>query len=267
MDALAAESIFCAIGLDAILAGKPTLYQYQVEKAVNLPRVIRRRISAFLASDSFKPAREMSPFDYDETLAQIGGGELGKKQIAALRAVTDDGDLAMELGQQATHAIAFGAAKIPRPTPDDLTGELEQPDEHSIADFARVWEVARDPLSVLGDLEDGSLMDDQVAALAELCPAWHAEMKQAATTSLGAIAARKGKNWRPNPTKVALLRTLRQEDAVDADLLRAVQQVYAHDNQPAQPPAAPSKSRSRAGKTSDMGEGTKGQDAAAGEQS
>jgi hypothetical protein len=261
-DPLTAESVFAVIGLDAILAGKPTLHGYHLEDAVKMPQQIRRRMASFLASDAFKPARDMATIDYRRTLAVLPAtAEIAPAATAALRAVVPDAELAMELGQQAQHCVAFGAGKIPRPTPDEDTGEFEDPDAVKIGDFARVWEVARDPLSVLGDLEDGSIMEDQVEALKELYPALYAEMTQAATDARSALTARKGKNWRPNPTKKALLDVLQQKTTFDPQLFQMVQGVYAQEQPQQQPGQAPKARKPRPRATP---EGTKGQDAAGG---
>lgn len=235
------EALFAAIGLGPILEGKPTLHKYQLRAAADLSKELRRRILRFIASDSFAPAAEVPDFDYATTLKTVSAGELDDKQAAALFKAVPDRELAMELGVQVVRMLTWANPLLPRDTRPAVIGTRPaDPDPSSTADFRRVWQVALDPMSVLDDLEDGSLADDQVAALALLYPAIYMELRQAIADGLAVMEGRR-KSWEPAPQKATLLQMLRQEQQIDPELAAMVQQMYA--GQPEQAPAGNARAR------------------------
>lgn len=238
-DELDLESLFAAIGLEPILAGRPSLHKYQLQKAAGYPADIRKRILRFMAQDAFKPAKDVPPFDYDETLKLVAGGKLPDAAARALVAAVPDHDLARDLAAYANTILAWANPILPRDAEPALIGVRQaRPDDSSIADFRRVWQVACDPMRLLDDLEDGSLSEDQVAAVAKLAPALYAEMKQAVFDQDAVMKARR-KTWEPSPSKMALLRMLRGEPDSDPALTAAMQAVYAQEDQPQQQVGAP----------------------------
>ena len=257
------EAVFGAIGLLPILRAQPTLHRHQWETAATLPVKIRQRMARFLATEAFEPAKEMPEFDYDEVLGLVSKGQT-PEQTAALFSAVPDRELATDLGLKADRLQTWANGIIPRETPSDgLNPQMEPPDPSTLADFRRVWQVAYDPMSVLDDLEDGSLFEDQVAALALLYPALWADMSQAVTDSVAKIAARRGATWQPTATKSALIGVLRQQQTIDLSLAAACQAVFAgkeaeQEAAVGQPPVTP------APEGSGLQFGTPGQDATAG---
>lgn len=251
------ESLFAAIGLAPILAARPTLHKYQWRKAAGLPEEIRRRILRFISADAFAPANDVAEFDYGETLAQVSKGQLDAAQSRALMAAVPDKELAQDLGIQATRILTWADGIMPRDMrPSVLGAKPTDPDPHATADFRRVWQVALDPMFVLDELEDGSLSDDQVAALALLYPEIYKEIRQAIADQIAVMEARKGKDWEPAPQKAALLAMLRQEQQIDPELAATVQGVYAVQPDARQgAPAARRRARKASGGAEGAGEG------------
>src|SRR5262245_29518655 len=103
--ALDREALFAAVGLGPILAGRPTLHKYQWQKAANLPKEIRRRVLAFIASDAFHPANDVPDFDYGEALKYVSQDGLTPKQADALHAKVPDPQMAEDLGVQAIRIL------------------------------------------------------------------------------------------------------------------------------------------------------------------
>ncbi len=246
-DELETESLFAAIGLGPILAAKPTLYKKQLQQAADLPASIRRRILKFIAADAFQPGKDVPEFNYGDTLktlsASVGAanatGGLNPAQSNALMAVVPDRELAMDMGIRATAILTWANPLLPRESRPAVIGTRpEDPGPNSMADFRRVWQVALDPMVVLDDLEDGSLSDDQVAALALLYPAIYGEIREAIVEQMATMEARRGEQWEPAPQKAQLLKMLRQEQEIDTTLAAAIQQIYA---QQPKPPTAPTK--------------------------
>lgn len=260
-DPLEEESLFAAIGLDSILEGKPTPHKYKLQDAADFPRAIRRRVLAFLADDSFRDAVDMPAFDYQKTLREVSA-PLSAEASHALMEKVPDVELATDLGVRANSILTWARPLIPRETTDPIYGATPmEPDKASQADFRRVWNVARDPLTVLDDLEDGSLGPDQVGALALLYPALYAEVRGGIIEGMASMRARRGKTWEPAPAKAQLLGTLMQQDTTDVELATAVQQSYAQEAQQANAP----KPKTPSAGNEDATEGTPGQKASSGE--
>lgn len=268
-EALDKEALFAAIGLGPILAARPTLHKYQIRKAADLPKELRRRVLAFIASDAFKEAKDVPEFDYDATLETVanaqregGAAHLDDKQSQALLAVAPD--MADDFAVQANRILAWANPLMPRETRPAVIGTRpDQPDPTTMADFRRVWQVALDPMSVVDDLEDGSLSDEQVGALAILYPAYYGELRAAVTEEMAAMEGRRGKKWEPDPRKSALLSMVMQTQQSDPELAANVQQMYAQ--QPDAKPVTAAARRQRgggAGSASDAA--TPGQKAAGG---
>jgi hypothetical protein len=243
---LEVESLFAAIGLQSILDARPSLHKYQLQMAAGMPKEMRRRLLAFLASDAFRPAVDVPEFDYAKTLDVVSGGQT-PEQTRELSLAVPDPDLAMDLGIQANRITTWANGIIPRDERTIVGGGLrrDDPEPHATADFRRVWNIALDPMSVLADLEDGSLSDDQVAALALLYPALYAEMRQAVKDDMATMSGRRGIKWEPAPPKAALLGVLLQEDETDPTLTAAVQAIYAKQPE-APPPGKPSRATNKA---------------------
>jgi hypothetical protein len=264
--ALDQEALFAAIGLGKILAARPTLHKYQWRKAADLPKEIRRRILRFIASDAFTEANDVPDFDYDEALGFVAqpGHQLTPEQANALLAALPDPDMALDLGVQAVRILTWADGIMPRDAqPGPIGARAAEPDPSATADFRRVWHVALDPLFVLDELDDGSLSDDQVAALALIYPQIYQEIRQAIVDGVATMEARR-KGWEPAPQKAALLSMLRQEQQIDPELAAQVQQVYAMDPG-AQPAPSAARRRKRGGASGDAGEAlTPGSRAASG---
>jgi len=239
------ESLFVAIGLDRILASRPKLHIYELQRAAKLPQEIRRRLSRFLVTPDFGPAADVPEFDYKQALKTIPAG-LTDKQAQAITDAIPDPDMAMDIGTQARAILTWANGILPREHLEPVTKEMRlgTPAPSTVADFRRAWNVAREPMIVLDDLEDGSLAEDQVAALALLYPALYADIKQAAEEIMSAQVARRGEEWEPAPQKRVLLGVLLQKDLIDPELASMVQKVYAQAEQAEQQANAPAPKRS-----------------------
>jgi hypothetical protein len=237
MTPLEIESTFAAIGLEAILAGKPKLGKGTLETAADAPKDHRRRILRFLASDAWLQSEELPKLDYEATLKLVSFARprqdgvierLTPEQSQAVVAAVPDHELATDICGMTEQILAWANTTIPRGEPDPLTNQVtEDPPEGMLLDFRRVWLVVCRPISVLEDLASGDLFDDQVATLAQFFPATFADMKQAALEGVATMVSRRGKSWKPDSTKSAFLDTLLQRSLLDPALTAAMQQVTA----------------------------------------
>ncbi len=261
------EAIFAEIGLLPILRAKPRLGKGKLARAADQAKTLRQRMAKFLGADAFDEARDLPEFDYQEVVRLVSGGQT-PAQIAALHAAVPEPELAADLLVMAGKLQTWAASIVPRETHTGFQALIvEEPDDSSLADFRRVWAVACDPMTVMGDLEDGSLSEDQAAACALLFPATYAEMSQAVTDAAAQLAARRGKDWQPSPTKAALIGVLRQQDTVDIGLLVDVQAMFAGEEAQEQAALQAQQRGGRGGGAATAPqpiEPTPGQDAAAG---
>lgn len=262
---LETEAIFAAIGLHAILDAKPRLGKGKLIEASMLGKKLRRRLTRFLGTDDFTDAAEMPDFDYGKVLEQVSEAQIpNQEQTAALFAAVPDPELAQDLGLMLDRICNAANGLIPREPPNPITDQpVEDPEPAATIDFRRFWQIACDPMTVLTDLEDGSLIDDQVISLSQLYPAIYDEIKQAITETIAKLVAARGTYWEPMPTKGALIATMRQQDIFDADLATELQKAYAAE-EAAQEQAAPPppKKAPRAG--AEATEATPGQQASVG---
>ena len=257
------EALFAAVGLGPILAAKPTLHKYQLRAAANLPRELRKRILSFVASDAFAEASDVPDFDYEATLKAVSAGKLDDAQAKALLRVAPD--FADDFAVQVNKILAWANPLLPRDTRPAVIGDRPaEPDPHSLGDFRRVWNVALDPMIVLDDLADGSLSDEQVAALQLIWPAFYMELRQAITEEMAAMEGRRGKKWEPAPQKAQLLAMIMGTQQTDPELAAAVQAIYAAHPDAAGPATAAARRKSTGSATDALDGATAGQKAAGG---
>lgn len=260
---LEVEAMFAGVGLLPILEAKPRLSQHALQTAADWSKVTRRRILRFLSSDAFDPAADFPPLDYPEVLALVSTGQT-PAQTQALFAAVPDHELATDMGLLADSILQWANGALPRSPPNPVTNmPVDDPGPAPVADFRRAWNVLCDPRTVLDDLCDGSLIDDQVATLQQLFPALYQDMRAAQAETVATMVSRRGASWEPTPTKAALLATLMQRSDFDPSLSAAMQQVYATEpGQTFPPPAQASRGAPGVG---DMAESTPGNKASAGQ--
>lgn len=267
------ESTFAAIGLLPILRAKPRLGKTTLEDAGNRPKSVRKRLLRFLSSAKVEPTEDLPAIDYDEVSGWLksrpkpdGSPQyMTPKQAHALFAVVPDQELATELCAMVERILDGANAVFPRSPPDPLTGQvIEEPPPGDLLDFRRAWAVVCDPSVIMEDTASGDLFDDQVLTLATHFPATYEDVKAAVVETVATMVSRRGKTWRPDPLKEAMLDTLMQRPQVDTMLAGVMQQVYGAEMAAQAQTAAPPKKRSGGSAGSDEGgESTPGQKAAA----
>jgi hypothetical protein len=271
---LETEAVFAAIGLQPILDAKPRLAKRAFSDAAAQSARVKRTLLRFLSSDAWAEAEDLPEFDYQKTLKQLQPFEarpdktnwLSPTQVNALFAVVPDKELATDLVGMAETIMQWANPIIPKGEPDPVTGQVtEDPPYGDLLDFRRGWAVACDPMSVLRDLADGSLFDDQVETLVKLFPATYQDIQGSALAyALPTMVQRRGKTWKPGPTKAALLACLLQKTGFDPQLAQMVQAADAA-NEAANQQQVPQKAARPRPKASDANaEATPGQKAAAG---
>ena len=224
------ECLLAVIGVDNVLNGKATLHKYQLLEAAALPRKIRQIMLRFLATDDVEAAEDYPEYDYAELGKLLAHGQT-PGQAASLQAAIPDPELAQELGVHANSIQTWGNGVFPRETRDTIRGPVqEQPAASTWADFCRIWQVAVDPMTIMRDLAEGCLSEEQVTVAVQHWPSLYAEMRQA---SVEGLASSKRE---VTERKTAQLHILRQETSFDAELAAAVQASYAQSAQGQAPP-------------------------------
>jgi hypothetical protein len=219
------ECLLASVGVGNVLRGKPNLFKYQVVGASTMPAEMRKQILKFLATDDFAPGTDAPDFDYEEVKDLVSSG-LSPEKATALGQAIPDPELVREMNTEVDRIAAWANGVLPRETRDSVRGPIDEtPPPAALGDFARLWQVAIDPMSALADMAEGLLSDDQVAALATCWPALYAEMRQALSDSMATMIGRR-RTWEPTMLKAAQIATLKQEDYFDAELAAMVQATY-----------------------------------------
>ncbi len=223
----AGELATVAIGLPHIFKGVPHWGVGKAEEAAAIPREIKRRIRAFIASPSPEPVADLPPFDYDEVRELLDTLEARAQEVTETLFDVLGSELAAPVTEVATKASFYLRSKLPRNIRSEITGNVPvSPANSAVARFARTWAVACDPLIVLRDLEEHSLTPAQVQDLAELYPAISEATKAAA---LEVLIARKAESptWDLDRPRDAQLRMLLGAPPRDLGLTDDIQAIYA----------------------------------------
>lgn len=200
------EVILAVLGIEPLITKPRPLTLEQQRQIVRLPDTIRRATKrAMISSESGK--EEPPDFDWKAVngmLSNVHPGTL--KDI--LRVLPPDVGPVTEtvLGR----VLDFLHQQLPRHVTGDMFGDTVRPGSPGeLRAYARLWEVANDPLVVLNDLAHDRLKLDRVVALETLYPALY-QLVLASVTS--AISTTKGERprWRPDPTKQRQIEILTQ---------------------------------------------------------
>lgn len=237
--AQAAEEATAAIGIKAILEGRPKL----PASPPNLPKEMRKLILAFLAKPGRAPLENLPAFDYDEA-AKLLDDTGSEAQTAKLRAAIPAPALADAVVDKATVIISKLHESLPRFTRVGVAGTVSTRGSDMAVDrYRRKWSIAMDPLIVLRDLCDGSLSQDMVGTFADFWPALYSAAK---LMVLDGVAEMKTKRptWDLEPRRERLLLKFMGEPPTNIELARDFQKLYAQVGaQKAQEAAAPALSK------------------------
>lgn len=240
MNQLDAECLLSAIGVHNVLTGKAALPKYKLIDAANMPREIRRLMLKYLATDGFEPAEDYADIDYPALKKLLAHGQT-PEQVASLNRAVPDPEIAQDLAAEVNRIQQWANTVMPRATRMTIRGPIdEEPSPAELGNFARLWQVACDPMSAMRDLSEGCLSDDQVAALGTCWPALHAEMKQSIADGVSVMVGR-SKSWEPTAHKASQLSILQQAETFDTELAAACQASYAAEAQQEAQPPPPSK--------------------------
>jgi hypothetical protein len=237
------ELLAAAMDPRKILAGTAKLLIGTMREAAETNAKMRRRIQRFIATDEFTGSGyDYSEDDYDETLALLSAAKQKLDDQAGFKATelfatVPDKELATDIAAVAQKVGQWGDANIPREQDDSLLAPtVVPPSVLSLSEFMGLWQVAVHPMCAVYYLEDGMLMDEDVALLSQLYPAFYSAIRQAITDSYAAVAPTKPKSWSLPSEKLSLLRTMLQQDNTDAQFALALQQATAPNQEQVTPP-------------------------------
>lgn len=234
-DPLAVESLVASIGLEPFVSNKLTrVAQYHGERAAKLQAEIAAKIHRFLNRKEPAPPAELPAFDFADVVKTLDDGSEGERDpahvIREIAAFGEDQDMAVAANLVVQRIKAAVIAKIPRRKRQSLAGPEDVTPPHSdVARFRRFWAVAKNPLSVLDDLNEFALSRDQVEACATLYPLVWGEFFPIAQQQLArrkAQASAKGREWHLTHRKEQLLRVLCKQEAPNVPLGQALQAMF-----------------------------------------
>jgi len=200
------EVIVAVLGIESLITKPRPITQKQRQQIVRLPDLIRRATKrAMIASESDKESPD--DFDFKTVNGMLSDVHPGDIQEIIKILPPDVGPVTAEvLGR----VLDFLHQQLPRYETGDMFGDTVRPGAPGeMRAYARLWEVAKDPLIVLDDLAHDRLKLDRVVALETLYPSLY-QLVLASVTS--AISATKGDRpkWKPDPDKRKQIEMLTQ---------------------------------------------------------
>ncbi len=234
------EVIVSVLGLDSLITKPRPLTQDQRRQIVRFPDLIRRATKrAMVASDDGKD--EPSDFDFKDVNAKLSKVNPAKLQ-QILRALPPDVGPVTEtvLGR----VLDFLHQQLPRHVVTSMFGDDVRPGApNEMRAYARLWEVANDPMVVLHDLAHDRLKLDRVAALEVLYPNLYQLVLASVNSAISSIKSERPK-WKPDPAKRKQIEILTQAQD-PGGLGQVMDAVYTSQKQPA--PSAPPSQPVKAG--------------------
>lgn len=190
-------------GLERVLDKSPKAIPVSAQnKAVEMLRTLPARVELALngkADDKERLNRETPEGDYMACLAALTNPKLAPKPGARLKLVEK-----LERAFSAPYtlwfdrAFATAASLIPRRTYRTIFGvQAVEPSGSELGAWWRCWDVARDPMVIVDRIADGTLITDEVDALAKYYPAIKDKMRVAAVLGLASLRTKEGPDWLP----------------------------------------------------------------------
>lgn len=242
VDPLAAECALSVIGLEHILACDPTWNLLQKKLAAQIPKVIKKYLLEFVSKEDRREVEDMPAFDYTATRKLLDQGTT-VKQATALSEAINNPRLGLAVAANATRLVHLLQAQLPRSSRQTATGTIVgEPSPNDTADFARSWQVACKPMVVLIDLVEGSLVQEQVAAMEDYWPNLFELIETVANEVIAKMKVKRGDGWELDDKRDRLLGLImgQTDGGPDLSLAADYQAMYAQKtSQPTQPAANP----------------------------
>lgn len=231
------EVILAVLGLESLISKPRPITVRQREQIVRLPDLIRRATKrAMISSETGKESP--ADFDWKRVNAMLSAVHPGDIQEILKVLPPDVGPVTADvLGR----VLDFLHQQLPRHVSSSMFGDEVRPGApNEMRAYARLWEVAKDPLIVLDDLAHDRLKLDRVVALETLYPSLY-QLVIASVTS--AISRTKGDRpqWKPDPAKRRQIQLLTQTQD-PGGLGQVMDAVWQSENQPKGGGGAPAQS-------------------------
>lgn len=257
------EALAAAVGVTRLL--DDTKFRVTVadkSRAEMMPREIRRALGRFVNEDNGpQKIGKMAPFDYGWALDHLTEAidpasppdapptintMLAEELAAGFK--PEDHDLAGGFLVIAQRNIPYLQSILPIRVEQTQAQKVNyDPSDTEIARFRRAFNVADDPMVVLADLENGTLVSDQIRHLGVLYPDMLALVKAQLGNAMAEALGRK-KSWKLPWRKERLVQVVYGTDTMSRALQQELQSNFQKPDQQ-NPAPAPSKAT---GKTASM---------------
>lgn len=228
------EVIVAVLGIEPLITKPRPITQKQRQQIVRLPDLIRRATKrAMISSDESK--KEPSDFDFKRVNGLLSKVHPGDIQEILKTLPPDVGPVTAEvLGR----VLDFLHQQLPRHVTGSMFGDEVRPGSpNEMRAYARLWEVASDPLIVLDDLAHNRLKLDRVIALETLYPSLYQLVLASVMSSISAIKGERPK-WQPDGDKRKQVEMLTQAQD-PGGLGQVMDAVWTAEKEPKGGPAAP----------------------------
>lgn len=188
-----------------------------------LEKQIRAKVAAFTTEKPRHIKVKLPEFDYDDVLAHLTSTKpMAPESLARL-----DGDVASGYLVAVQRAIRYLSDQLPKSTITDMVSTRNvRPSDLTIAVFRRIFAVAQDPMVALTSLVDGTLTQDQVAALIAMFPGVYAAARAILFEEITNRLA-SDLEWHLPYSRDQLLQVFTQTPAGDAAAAARLQQNFA----------------------------------------
>lgn len=200
------EVIIAVLGIKPLITKPRPLTQKQRQQIVRLPDLIRRATKrAMISSES--GAEPPVDFDFKAVNGMLSAVHPGDIREILNVLPPDVGPVTTEvLGR----VLDFLHQQLPRHVTSSMFGDEVRPGAPGeLRAYARLWEVANDPLIVLDDLAHDRLKLDRVVAIETLYPALYQLVLASVNSAISTIKGERPK-WQPDPAKRRQIETLTQ---------------------------------------------------------
>lgn len=234
-----AEALVVVTGLVPFLEHTSRDLGSKIVQAEKLPETLEAKIYRFINREDRETPSDLPAFDFDEVVRLIDGPEPDETPKShdeidkTLAAFGSQHQLALSVGSQVTRIHGYVQQQIPRRVHVGLDGPEKLPPARSeLFRFRRCWRIAENPLSLFDELQEYGVSRDQVKCFAAMFPTTFATLWPTIQTCLVRKKTASEK-WQLPRQKGTLLRVLSQQEAQSLVLAKALEPVYAEEQQAA----------------------------------
>ena len=213
-------------------------------EAQSVPRAINNQLRRFLTRPDFiNEDDKANDLDYDATVALLTGDHADDARVAEAISGIDADEVKIPFIAVLDRAIQYLRNSIPRRARVTFSGPRDiPPSDQERSRFARTYAAVDAPMTVLADLNEGTISREQVAALGTVYPEMYALIKRTLFIAMADMAGKRP-GFELSLSKERVLGILLDAETMSAKLAKELQDAFAtaKEQAAASPPPVPRK--------------------------